>query len=257
MINFFRKTRVKLADDNKPIKYMRFAFGEILLVVVGILIALSIDNWNEERKEGIIEIQFLKSIKNDLISDTIYFNRRIKESEELINSHYQYIHNAYEEQKDSKEFKELIDLLSFNAENFASQNSTFIEILNSGQLPIFKNSQLKEDFISLYNDYEIASNHIKGYNENTRAQLTNSPLSSIILLKYWKYCSYIFDEAYFFNDAEWRYINDPGTQEFKHYLKLATVYSLKHKDFLYSFKNLQIKVKLLIIDIERELENRN
>ncbi len=35
MINFFRKTREKLADDNKPIKYMRFAFGEILLVVIG------------------------------------------------------------------------------------------------------------------------------------------------------------------------------------------------------------------------------
>ena len=47
MINFFRKIRKKLADDNKPLKYMRYAIGEIALVVVGILIALSINNWNE------------------------------------------------------------------------------------------------------------------------------------------------------------------------------------------------------------------
>jgi len=50
MIPFFRKIRKNLADDNKPIKYMRYAVGEIALVVIGILIALSINNWNEERK---------------------------------------------------------------------------------------------------------------------------------------------------------------------------------------------------------------
>ena len=50
MINFFRKIRKKLADDNKPLKYARYAIGEIVLVVVGILIALSINNWNDERK---------------------------------------------------------------------------------------------------------------------------------------------------------------------------------------------------------------
>ena len=46
MINFFRKIRKKLADDDKPIKYMRYAVGDIVLVVIGILIALSINNWN-------------------------------------------------------------------------------------------------------------------------------------------------------------------------------------------------------------------
>ena len=43
MINFFRKIRKKMADDNKPMKYMRYAIGEITLVVIGILIALSIN----------------------------------------------------------------------------------------------------------------------------------------------------------------------------------------------------------------------
>ena len=57
MINFFGKTRMKLAADNLPVgkggrflKYSRYAIGEIILVVVGILIALQINNWNEDRK---------------------------------------------------------------------------------------------------------------------------------------------------------------------------------------------------------------
>jgi hypothetical protein len=51
MIPFFRKIRKTLADDNKPIKYLRYAIGEIVLVVIGILIALQINNANENRKD--------------------------------------------------------------------------------------------------------------------------------------------------------------------------------------------------------------
>jgi len=59
MIPFFRKIRKKMADDNKPLKYMRYAIGEILLVVIGILIALSINNWNEQKKSRGFELKML------------------------------------------------------------------------------------------------------------------------------------------------------------------------------------------------------
>ena len=49
MINFFGRIRKKLANDNMPLKYTRYAIGEIVLVVIGILIALQINSWNEER----------------------------------------------------------------------------------------------------------------------------------------------------------------------------------------------------------------
>ena len=69
MINFFRKTRKQFADDNKPLKYMRYAIGEIVLVVIGILIALSINNWNEARKTLESEKQLYGNIIDDLSSD--------------------------------------------------------------------------------------------------------------------------------------------------------------------------------------------
>ena len=69
MINFFRKTRKKLADNNQFFKYSRYAIGEIALVVIGILIALQINNWNEARKNKIVEIEILKNLKNAFESD--------------------------------------------------------------------------------------------------------------------------------------------------------------------------------------------
>ena len=66
MINFFRKIRKRLADDNKPLKYARYAVGEIVLVVIGILIALSINNWNERNKERIKEREILIDLAETL-----------------------------------------------------------------------------------------------------------------------------------------------------------------------------------------------
>ena len=79
MINFFRRIRKKLADENKPLKYMRYAIGEILLVVVGILIALQINNWNEQRKLKAIELKLLEelytTIEGDLNLNAYNFQR--------------------------------------------------------------------------------------------------------------------------------------------------------------------------------------
>jgi len=66
MINFFRKIRKQLADDNKPLKYMRYAIGEIFLVVIGILIALQINNWNQNRIENQVEKRLLKELHENL-----------------------------------------------------------------------------------------------------------------------------------------------------------------------------------------------
>jgi hypothetical protein len=71
MLRFFRQIRQRLLTDNKFSKYLLYAVGEILLVVFGILIALQIDNWNENRKSHIEDIKFLKNIRDELVLDTL------------------------------------------------------------------------------------------------------------------------------------------------------------------------------------------
>ena len=62
MIKFFRNIRKDLMEKNKTSRYIKYAIGEIILVVIGILIALQINNWNENRKLKAIELNLLSDI---------------------------------------------------------------------------------------------------------------------------------------------------------------------------------------------------
>ena len=69
MIKFFRKIRQRLLLENKYSKYLFYALGEIVLIVIGILIALQINNWNITNKTKILEIKTLKELRSDLIQN--------------------------------------------------------------------------------------------------------------------------------------------------------------------------------------------
>jgi len=165
MINFFRKIRKKLADDNKRLKYMRYAIGEIVLVVIGILIALSINNWNEKNKTVRLEKQYLKRLKLDLVQDTLYFTRRLKDSKEVVDHHYKLVNKMYDEQKNLQEIYNLLKHVRWNSEHFVTQNTTFSELTNSSLINILSNQELKKDIIVLYNDYDVIGTHMKEINE--------------------------------------------------------------------------------------------
>ena len=66
MLTFFRRIRKGLLGEGAAYKYLLYAIGEIALVVIGILIALQINNWNEERQDKIDEKQYLQRIIYDL-----------------------------------------------------------------------------------------------------------------------------------------------------------------------------------------------
>ncbi|WP_317174302.1 DUF6090 family protein [Aegicerativicinus sediminis] len=63
--------------ENKTSKYIKYAIGEISLVVIGILIALQINNWNEERKLKLNDLQLCKELLNDALADSIFFQSRL------------------------------------------------------------------------------------------------------------------------------------------------------------------------------------
>lgn len=77
MINFFRSVRKRFLSDNKLSKYVFYAIGEILLVMIGILLALQVNNWNEKRKTLNNEIKLVKQLLEDAKADSMFFESRI------------------------------------------------------------------------------------------------------------------------------------------------------------------------------------
>lgn len=86
MIKFFRHIRKSLLEQNKMGKYFKYAIGEIILVVIGILIALGINNWNEKRKnkneEKITLIKINENLTTDL-SQFLYYKKQFSEIDQL------------------------------------------------------------------------------------------------------------------------------------------------------------------------------
>jgi hypothetical protein len=83
MIKFFRKIRYDLMEKNKTGKYFKYAIGEILLVVIGILIALQINNWNETRKQKETTNSIYFIVKEDLINDISEIDSFLKYYDEV------------------------------------------------------------------------------------------------------------------------------------------------------------------------------
>jgi hypothetical protein len=145
MIRLFRKIRQQLLSENNYSMYFLYATGEIILVVFGILIALQIDNWNDNQRTRNIEQQYLLALKeefeynkNELVSvmnlNTKYADYAVKISD----------HAGPENPEiTEKEFEDLA-MGAFSAEVHYNPNQGVLdEIISSGKLGIFNNDELK------------------------------------------------------------------------------------------------------------------
>jgi len=154
MIKLFRRIRFDLMEKNKTGKYFKYAIGEIVLVVIGILIALQVNNWNEQRKERSKELHYLTNLKADLklniaeIDNYITTRNTRTASAKKILEYY--------------EGKPLTDLDEFNMnsvnvytwQKFFQIDNTFQELTNSGNLSIISNDSIKNGFLNLETLYK-------------------------------------------------------------------------------------------------------
>ncbi|MBO6793195.1 MAG: hypothetical protein JJ895_04740 [Balneolaceae bacterium] len=137
MIKFFRKIRQNLLSKNNIGKYLKYAIGEILLVVIGILIALQINNWNENKKAKLYEHKMLIEVLEDLKSDSTLIQtqfRRIERFEESIDQ----ITN------DPTLLKNNPEMISLFGGVYLVQNTKAIETIKSGNINIPFDDELRK-----------------------------------------------------------------------------------------------------------------
>ena len=84
MIKIFRKIRQKLLSENKFSKYLLYAMGEIILVVIGILIALQLNTLNQNRQDRIQEQQILVQLLNEYENNLVQLNQKISIRNEIM-----------------------------------------------------------------------------------------------------------------------------------------------------------------------------
>ena len=136
MINFFRKIRRKLADNNQFLKYSRYAIGEILLVVIGILIALQINIKNEERKtKGVVQNYYSQLLK-DLKKDSAYLEDAIIKLEHSIKIYNDYIEAIKEEDIDSAELLNSIMSLQTHTRYYIFNSNTIETLQSTGDIKL-------------------------------------------------------------------------------------------------------------------------
>ena len=162
MIKFFRRIRQKLIKEGNPKRYLLYAFGEILLVVIGILIALQINNWNETRKEKELETKILIQLQKDILDN-------IESLEYTLNEHIRsknatisllMIYADPEKVLNVKQIDTLIELSTIPL-IFKPKIGFFKSVISTGEIKLIKNQDIVTFITSIEEEIENATSNYK------------------------------------------------------------------------------------------------
>ena len=173
MIKFFRHIRKRLLSENRFNKYLLYAIGEIVLVVIGILIALQINNWNESRKLAQSGKEFIKEIYKELNTEIVNIDEILKSLGEQYDG-TEYV-LAVMESKDQV----IEDSLKFTKNHWIPTRlfiierdlNTFDKLKSSGQSGLLKNDSLSNYLDKFYQNFDTRIANFKEFPLQIRMDL--------------------------------------------------------------------------------------
>ena len=182
MLRFFRRLRQRYLSKSSR-KYLLYAAGEVLLIVVGVLIALSINNWNDEQTERDKEIEILSGIKENLLLDTIDINVNINSYMGAIESDSILLRTLITGAPYDSLMAGSVLALFFSELSLVLHQSAYLEARDQG-LQIISNEALRAEIRRLYEfDYPYLLD-IENEDENLIFGLLREYLSDRKLLSY-------------------------------------------------------------------------
>jgi len=163
MIKFFRKIRQNLLIENKTGKYFKYAIGEIILVVIGILIALSINNWNQNRINTGKQEDYFLGLKNDLENQILIFNSLVQFNDYIIGEGESILRDFSATSK----FSEIDSINSklttmMYTQEYPDISTSFNELNSTGQFNLIKEKSIRSQIIKYYQDSKHLQNSMDG-----------------------------------------------------------------------------------------------
>lgn len=164
MIKFFSKIRQSLLSEGKTRKYFKYAIGEIILVVFGILIALQINNWNESDNLAKKEVSMLINLRNDLVSDLI----NLKHEDSLFAIREVNSAKGLELFYKATTISDIDSVSSLSDARWNAlyiNNNTYNEMVSTGSMYSMKNRELQKNIIRYYLLVDADKNYINLVNQ--------------------------------------------------------------------------------------------
>ncbi len=153
MINFFRGLRRRLLAENKVTRYLLYAIGEIVLVVIGILIALQINNWNQDRLNRIEERNYYRNIKRQLVEDQQGINGSMDYNNMFLEQYQYAIGIIAQNDRSAIDTLANITLNLQRSSDFHRQSNIYQSLVNSGEIKLLKNQHVIEGLQQLEETY--------------------------------------------------------------------------------------------------------
>lgn len=238
----FQKLKQKLIKEEQISTYLKYAIGEIILIVFGILIAVSINNWNQENQKRELKNGIFEVIANDLESDTAEVSRVL---------------NFYKERKST--FKRVAnetlsrkEVLKCTLCKYLITSRRLVKVNTRGftQLNDYQNvtvESIDSLAFNIINFYSIMTNNVNQLNDFIDSDIMNN-------LKYWR------DEYSWYTDFA---INDTLNEEAIHYFgksqeyknKLAYLYIILYENYVPTLVSFQENSKEILKNINSRLDN--
>lgn len=153
MLHLFRKLRQRLLTENWVSKYLLYAVGEIMLVVIGILIALQINNWNDDRLQQKAAKTFYQNTRQQLLEDRGNIERQIAYNNKNIDQFHYAIELIDENNRSDKDSLWEIAIKLMDYSDFDRQGNIYETIVNSGDVSLLKNEEIKKRLRGLEETY--------------------------------------------------------------------------------------------------------
>ncbi len=169
-MNVFRKIRHNFLEKGRITQYLKYAIGEILLVVMGILIALQINNWNQKRINADVEHTYLLGLKEEFEVSKLKLNNLININQKNNNGAKKLLEltKLNTDTTDEMLFSDLLYTTFSDDVAFNSNNSLLFEMINSGNLKNLTNSDLRKqltNWISTLEDITRQEEELKNQRE--------------------------------------------------------------------------------------------